>query len=131
MTSSTFWFDFFNSILLIPQWVKLVEPYKVRLDINLGVPDKMMFRHLVVKIALLFVFSIIFPNSLPSLLFHFFLRIYPWLTWFPWSQIKDTILGLQISHFHYNKIYILFKLIFIWGGWGVQLGAETAGVLVC
>jgi len=29
--------------ILIPQWVKLVEPYKVRLDINLVVPDKMMF----------------------------------------------------------------------------------------
>jgi len=37
------WFDFFNSILLIMQWVKLVEPYKVRLDIDLGVPDKAMF----------------------------------------------------------------------------------------
>jgi len=38
-------FDFFNSILLIPGWVKLVEPYKVRLDIDLGVPDKAMFTH--------------------------------------------------------------------------------------
>jgi len=38
-----FWFDFFNSILLVPRWVKLAEPYKVRLDINLGVPNKMMF----------------------------------------------------------------------------------------
>jgi len=38
------WFDFFfNSILLIPGWVKLVEPYKVRLDINFGAPDKPMF----------------------------------------------------------------------------------------
>jgi len=46
------WFDFFNSIPLITQWVKLVEPDKVtklgepdkvRLDINLGVPDKVMF----------------------------------------------------------------------------------------
>jgi len=37
------WFDFFDSILLIPGWVKLVEPYKVRLDINLGVPDKVVF----------------------------------------------------------------------------------------
>jgi len=36
-------FDFFDSILLIPQWVKLVEPYEVRLYINLGVPDKAMF----------------------------------------------------------------------------------------
>jgi len=37
------WFDFFNSILLIPGWVKLVEPNKVRLDIDFGVPDKPMF----------------------------------------------------------------------------------------
>jgi len=37
------WFDFFNSILLIPGWVKLAEPNKVRLDINFGVPDKLMF----------------------------------------------------------------------------------------
>jgi hypothetical protein len=37
------WFDFFDSVLLIPQWVKLAEPYKVWLDINLGVPDKAMF----------------------------------------------------------------------------------------
>jgi len=37
------WFDFFNSILLIPGWVKLAEPDKVRLDIDLGVPDKVMF----------------------------------------------------------------------------------------
>jgi len=37
------WFDFFDSIILIFRWIKLVEPYKVRLDINLGVPDKMMF----------------------------------------------------------------------------------------
>jgi len=36
-------FNFFNSILLITQWVKLVETYKVRLDINIGVPDKAMF----------------------------------------------------------------------------------------
>jgi len=36
------WSDFFNSILLIMQWVKLAEPYKVRLDINLGVPGKVM-----------------------------------------------------------------------------------------
>jgi len=36
------WFDFFNSILLIPGWVKLAEPDKVRLDITLGVPDKVM-----------------------------------------------------------------------------------------
>jgi len=36
------WFDFFDSIHL-PQWVKLAEPYKVRFDINLGVPDKAMF----------------------------------------------------------------------------------------
>jgi len=36
-------FDFFYSILLITQWVKLAEPYKVQLDINLGVPDKVMF----------------------------------------------------------------------------------------
>jgi len=45
------WFDFFNSILLIPGWVKLAEPFKVWLDIikvwfyiNLGVPDEPMFR---------------------------------------------------------------------------------------
>jgi len=38
------WFDFFNSILLIPGWVKLVEPYKVRFDIDFGVPDKAMLR---------------------------------------------------------------------------------------
>jgi len=37
------WFYFFNSILLIPGWVKLVEPNKVRLDIEFGVPDKPMF----------------------------------------------------------------------------------------
>jgi len=37
------WFDFFNSILLIPQWVKLAEPDKVWLDINFGVPNKVMF----------------------------------------------------------------------------------------
>jgi len=37
------WFDFFNSILLIPGWVKLAEPNKVWLDINFGVPDKPMF----------------------------------------------------------------------------------------
>jgi len=37
------WFDFFNSIILIPGWVKLVEPYKVWFYINLGVPDKLMF----------------------------------------------------------------------------------------
>jgi len=37
------WFDFFNSILLIPGWIKLAEPNKVRLDIDLGVPDKPMF----------------------------------------------------------------------------------------
>jgi len=37
------WFDFFNSILLIPGWVKLVEPYEVRLDIDFGVPDEPMF----------------------------------------------------------------------------------------
>jgi len=37
------WFYFFNSILLIPGWVKLAEPNKVRLNINLGVPDKPMF----------------------------------------------------------------------------------------
>ena len=37
------WFDFFDSILLIPGWVKLAEPYKVRLDINFGVPDKLVF----------------------------------------------------------------------------------------
>jgi len=37
------WFDFFDSVFLLPQWVKLVEPYKVRLDINLGVPDKAIF----------------------------------------------------------------------------------------
>jgi len=43
MTSSTVGLIFFNSILLIPRWVKLVEPYKVRLDIDLGVPDKTMF----------------------------------------------------------------------------------------
>jgi len=36
-------FDFFNSILLIPGWVKLAEPNKVRLDINFGVPDKAVF----------------------------------------------------------------------------------------
>jgi len=74
------------------------------------------FRHLVVKIALLFVLSIIFPNLLPSLLLHFFLSIYPWSTWFPWGQINDIIIGLQISHHHYNKMYILFKSIFKWGG---------------
>jgi len=38
------WFDFFDSILLIPQWFELAEPYEVRLYINLGVPDKAMFR---------------------------------------------------------------------------------------
>jgi len=43
MTSSTISFIFFNSILLIPGWVKLVEPNEVRLDINFGVPDKPMF----------------------------------------------------------------------------------------
>jgi len=37
------WFYFFNSILLIPGWVKLAEPYKVQLDIDFGVPDKLMF----------------------------------------------------------------------------------------
>jgi len=37
------WFDFFNSILLIPGWVKLAEPYKVRLEINLEVPDEAVF----------------------------------------------------------------------------------------
>jgi len=36
-------FDFFNSIPIIPRWVKLVEPYKVRLNIDLAVPDKAMF----------------------------------------------------------------------------------------
>jgi len=36
-------FYFFNSIVLIPQWVKLVEPNKVWLDINFGVPDKVVF----------------------------------------------------------------------------------------
>jgi len=36
------WFDFLDSILLVPTWVKLAEPYKVRLDIDLGVPDKAM-----------------------------------------------------------------------------------------
>jgi len=37
------WFYFFDSILLIPGWVKLVEPNKVRLDIDFRVPDKLMF----------------------------------------------------------------------------------------
>jgi len=37
------WFNFFNSILLIPGWVKFVEPNKVLLDIDFGVPDKPMF----------------------------------------------------------------------------------------
>jgi len=37
------WFDFFNSILLIPGWVKLAEPDKFRLNIDLGVPEKPMF----------------------------------------------------------------------------------------
>jgi len=43
MTSSTVGLIFFDSILLIPQWVKLVEPYEVRFYIDLGVPDKAMF----------------------------------------------------------------------------------------
>jgi TRAP-type mannitol/chloroaromatic compound transport system permease small subunit len=37
------WFYFFDSILLIPGWVKLAEPNKVRLDIDFRVPDKLMF----------------------------------------------------------------------------------------
>jgi len=37
------WFDFFDSIHLIPRWVELAEPYKVRFYINLGVPNEAMF----------------------------------------------------------------------------------------
>jgi len=42
MTSSTVGLIFFDSILLIPQWVKLAEPYEVRLYIDFGVPNKAM-----------------------------------------------------------------------------------------
>jgi len=47
ITSSTVGLIFFGSVLLILRWVKLVELYKVkvRLDINLGVPDKAMFTY--------------------------------------------------------------------------------------
>jgi len=37
------WFYFFDSILLIPGWVKLAEPNKVWFYIDFGVPDKPMF----------------------------------------------------------------------------------------
>jgi len=43
MTSSTVSLIFFDSILLIFRRIELAEPYKVRLDINLGVPDETMF----------------------------------------------------------------------------------------
>jgi len=43
MTSSTVGLIFFDSTLLIPQWVELAEPYKVWFYIDLGVPNKAMF----------------------------------------------------------------------------------------
>jgi len=81
------------------------------------------FRHLVVKIALLFFFSIIFPKLLSSLLLHFFLSIYPWLTWFPRGQINDTILDCK------SVIVITIRYIFCSNQYLYGVGGCSARVV--
>jgi len=68
------------------------------------------FRHLVVKIALLFVLSIIFPNLLSSPLLHFFLSVYPWLT--KVDRVRSMILFLDCE----SVIVITIRYIFCSNG---------------
>jgi len=90
---------FFLSVYLFIAPLFWGEINALPLDYSLGAK----FRHLVVKIAVLFVLSIIFPKSLPSPLLHFFLSIYPWSSWFPWGQ---GVQGLSLSNMQfYNTIY--------------------------
>jgi hypothetical protein len=87
---------------------------------HLTTPLALSLDFCVVKIALLFVFSI-FPNLLSSPLLHFFLSIYPWSTWFPW--VRSMILFLDCK----SVIIITLRYIFcsnqyLYGVGGVQLG---------